>query len=385
MSRFHRKAFRATILLACFRGLSVKNISNSLTYSVASSCVCTSPLAVMIIVGLRDFVKVSISASLKSFLLIICIDAPESTTISRSWGSRVDGAGRHLFSEGEKNVALSCSFNLNTFLASFHTASRAPCSCHSVSSCERSSNFGALGLLWWGSLGANHSQQRILVSNFSVTCNSFREFHSLAWFLQFWDLPENRVRRLHVLKYTTQLSCVRWSTSSRSSFQLMITILVRSPRSVVTFVKADNRLPCSIMQVILLQHGYCTLVSILSGPFTRLFIDLTVRTRALCPQICNHSWSCRTSILEGATFHKMSYCKFLWGNPCKAIETFYHWDSCLWDFGFSTHIVSFWTLPVVFPLPTISKNSLSSLFHLLILDHSVNFIISISGATNPVS
>ena len=32
-------------------------------------------------------------------------------------------------------------------------------------------------------------------------------------------------------------------------------------------------------------------------------------------QTDNHSWSCRTSILEGAIFHKMSYCKFLWGNP----------------------------------------------------------------------
>ena len=92
----------------------VKNISNSLTYTVASSCVCTSPLAVMTIVGLHDFVKVSISALLKSFLLIICIDAPESTTNSRSSGLRLD-AGRHLFSEGEKNVALSCSFNFIHF------------------------------------------------------------------------------------------------------------------------------------------------------------------------------------------------------------------------------------------------------------------------------
>ena len=84
-------------------------------------------------IGLHDFVKVSISASLKSFLLIICIDALESTTSSHSSGSRFD-AGRHLFSKGEKNVALSCSFNFNTFLASFHAASRAPCSCTSVSS-----------------------------------------------------------------------------------------------------------------------------------------------------------------------------------------------------------------------------------------------------------
>ena len=83
---------------------------------------------------LHHFVKVSISVLLKSFLLIMCIDAPESTTNSRSSGLRVDGAGRHLFSEGEKNVALSRSFNADTFLASFHAASRAPCSCHSVSS-----------------------------------------------------------------------------------------------------------------------------------------------------------------------------------------------------------------------------------------------------------
>ena len=83
----------------------VKKKSNSLTYTIASSCVCTSPLAVMTIVGPHDFVKVSISASFKSFSLIICIDAPESTTNSRSSSLRVD-AGKHLFSEGEKNVAL---------------------------------------------------------------------------------------------------------------------------------------------------------------------------------------------------------------------------------------------------------------------------------------
>ena len=144
----------------------VKNISNSLTYTIPSSCVCTSPLAVRTIVGLHDFVKVSISALLKSFLLIMCIDAPESTTNSLSSGFHVD-AGKHLFSEGEKNVALSCSLNLNTFLVSFHAASRAHSSCHSVSSCDRSSNFGALELRSWGSPGQTYPSEgfwsRILV------------------------------------------------------------------------------------------------------------------------------------------------------------------------------------------------------------------------------
>ena len=124
------------------------------------------------------------------------------------------------------------------------------------------------------------------------------------------------------------------------------------------------------------------------------------------PKICNHSWSCRTNILESAIFHKMSCCKFLWGNPCKAIETFYHWDFVLWDSGFSmiccmkefgdgfdgvtfstlidivaeTANVSSTTLSVGLTLPTIFKNYLSTLFCSLILDHDISSINSISGA-----
>ena len=45
------------------------------------------------------------------------------------------------------------SLNLKTLLANLHAASRALCSCHSVSSWDRSSTFGALELRWWGSEG----------------------------------------------------------------------------------------------------------------------------------------------------------------------------------------------------------------------------------------
>ena len=133
----------------------------------------------------------------------MCIDAPESTTNSRSSGLTVD-AGRHLFSEGEKNVALSCSFNLNTFLASFHAASRAPCSCHSVIL-----KFWSVGATLMRFTWANVSERRILVSNFGVTCNSLCECHTLDWLRHVGALPENRLRRRHVLKYTTQLPCIR--------------------------------------------------------------------------------------------------------------------------------------------------------------------------------
>ena len=146
------------------RTFKVKNISNSLTYTVASSCVCTSPLAVMTVVGPHDFVQVSITSEFKSFLLIMCIDAPESTTNSRSSGLRFD-AGRHLFSEGEKNVALSCSFNFNTLLASFHAASRAPCSCHSVP-LETDPQI----LERWGYADEVHLGKSIQAKDFSLEC-----------------------------------------------------------------------------------------------------------------------------------------------------------------------------------------------------------------------
>ena len=49
------------------------------------------------------------------------------------------------------------------------------------------------------------------------------------------------------------------------------------------------------------------------------------------------------------------------------------------DIVTETAIVSFRTLPVGFPLPTISNNSLSTLFCPLILDHGACFIVSVSG------
>ena len=175
---------------------------------------------------------------------------------------------------------------LDTLLASFHAASRAPCSCHSVSSVRPILKFWSVGVTLMRFTWANHSERRILVSNVSVTYNGLCEFHTSDWLLHVGALPENRLRRLHVLKYTTQLSCVRRSTSSRSSFQLMtgVTVDIGCHRSVVTFVTFDNRLPYAFVQIILLQHSHCTFVIIISGPFARLFINLAMRIRALFPK-----------------------------------------------------------------------------------------------------
>ena len=49
----------------CSRGITLTNKSNCLTSNVASSLVCTSPLAVITVVGLLDVLMVSNSAELR--------------------------------------------------------------------------------------------------------------------------------------------------------------------------------------------------------------------------------------------------------------------------------------------------------------------------------
>ena len=74
----------------------------------------------MTVVGLLDVVKVSNSAEFKLFLLILCIDALESTTNSLSSGLIVDGEGKHHFSVGEKNAASRFTSNFRIFFCGGH-------------------------------------------------------------------------------------------------------------------------------------------------------------------------------------------------------------------------------------------------------------------------
>ena len=68
--------------------------SKSWTNTCASSWFCTSPFAIYTTVGVLDLFTVPNSSELDSFLLIMCIDAPESTTNSRSSGLVEVGAGK---------------------------------------------------------------------------------------------------------------------------------------------------------------------------------------------------------------------------------------------------------------------------------------------------
>ena len=95
-----------------------------------------------------------------------------------------------------------------------------------------------------------------------------------------------------------------------------VTLYNGSHRSIVTFVIGSQQVAMfyhashtsSTLLLHFCHYSFCTF-------FTRLFINLTMCIRALFPKSDNHSWSCRTSSLEGATLHRMKKCKFLCGNP----------------------------------------------------------------------
>ena len=119
--RVHRKASPAKELLAYPRGVSLSRFFQFFDIN------CGLFTRLHFSIGCYDYrrttrLRQSIHFSkFKSFLLIMCIDAPESTTNSLSSGLMVD-AGRHQFSEGEKNafyfspLVLGCCWPASTLL-----------------------------------------------------------------------------------------------------------------------------------------------------------------------------------------------------------------------------------------------------------------------------
>ena len=116
------------------RSFTVTNKSKSLTCTVASSFVCASPLAVTTVVGFLEALTVSNSAEFRSFLLNMCVLAPESTTNCLPSGFMGDGSSKLHSLAGEKKVVLSVSLSFKMFLANLHASPRAHRSCLSISS-----------------------------------------------------------------------------------------------------------------------------------------------------------------------------------------------------------------------------------------------------------
>ena len=120
----------------------------------------------MTVVGLLDVVKVSNSAEFKSFLLIMCIDAPEPTTNSLSSGLRVDGASKRQFSEGEKNAVLSFSFNFLRYFWPTSTLLHGPIALAIPSLPETDPQI----LEQWGDADEDHLDKSFQAMDFGLEC-----------------------------------------------------------------------------------------------------------------------------------------------------------------------------------------------------------------------
>ena len=125
--------------------------------------------------------------------------------------------------------------------------------------------FWSIGIRWWGSPG------RIIPSDGFWSRMSARRTtafvhrtHRIGFRMSelFRKIDEERLRRLHILKYATQLWCSWW-------------------------VSNPNRSPCSLMTLILLQQSHCTFVTILCRTFCQAFVHLAVCVGALICQFAS--------------------------------------------------------------------------------------------------
>ena len=258
----------------------------------------------------------------------MCIDAPETTTNSRSSGLRVD-AGRHLFSESEKNVALSLSLAPLIF-----------------------------GFTRWIGFGMS--------------------------------VPFRRIDFGGVMSWNTQPNCRAsddWRLDEFCPNFLSLFLPGFSGRSWHWSVTSPIFLP-----ITLFQYSHCTFV-ILFGPSCRLFINLTMCIRALLTKFAT-----TLCLVEQAFWRVPFFTKWVIASSCEVISLQGHRDilplgllplglrvldafrsfCCMKEFGdgfdwcnFSTLIdyrggncncLLFTHCPLVIPLPTISKNSLYTLF-----------------------
>ena len=183
--------------------------------------------------------------------------------------------------------------------------------------------FGNFGDTLMRSTWANICERLILLSNLSVTCNSFSEFQTLDWFLlHVWALPQDRLRQLHVVRSMIGVQ-VLVSTHDKYHVWHRVSQVFRDFLSRLT--TSCHTLSCKSFSF--------SMPTALSSSF---FLDLL--------HGCSSTWRCayehfsKTATTLGLVeqafwrmppFTEWNWFKFLWSNLCRTIETFYHWDFLL--------------------------------------------------------
>ena len=268
----------------------------------------------------------------------------------------------------------------HTLLASFHAASPAPCSCHSISSSERSSNFGALGLRSWSSPGQIYPNEgfwsRILVWRAMAFVNFTR------WIGLGMSVPFRRIDFGGVMSWNTQPNCRasdhwRFDEFRPNFFHLLSSSpdrsghwSVRSPHPCEAPFFTINTTLLSLFDWDLFVGCSSTWRSANEHFFSKPTTTLGLEERAFWRVPCHFTkWitaSSSKSILAKPSRHSAAgtFSSATSGPrwfslilPHERIRRRIWW----WTFPTLIHIVaetaivSFHTLPVGFPLPTNSK------------------------------
>ena len=177
----------------------------SCTPTCASSSCCTSPFAVITTVGVLALLRVSISSELKSLLLSMCIEAPESITHSLSlleilnWRQCCSGFNRRV----ERGLVRVFE-HLNMFAQSSAALRAHPSSCKVISR-GLTANYGAQGQRSWGSRRWVIPLDGPLLSRIFLWCQVLLETLTARSDPHFPALLWNRFSRLGILRHTTHL------------------------------------------------------------------------------------------------------------------------------------------------------------------------------------
>ena len=161
------------------------------------------------------------------------------------------------------------------YLSNFHTASRAPCSCHSVSSLRPILKFWSIGVMLIRITWTNKSFR---LKDFGLECQ--RDVQRLVW-----------ISHVGLVSACLSSSVRLTTTSAPPCPEIHNPIVVfhdPHPTSpwfnswrVSRFTTYCQVLSCKSC---FFQHGYCTFVMILCGPLTSLFFNLTMCIRTLFPK-----------------------------------------------------------------------------------------------------
>ena len=166
----------------------------------------------------------------------MCIDAPESTTNSLSSGLILDSERRHHFSVGEKNAVFFFSINFQDFLSQLPRCFASPMLLSFCLFLRPILKFWA-NFCWAMDFGLELWQSAVLfwwIEHFGLVSAWLSSSVKYRW----------RLRRLHVLEYTTQIIC-------------------------------------------LFHHSHCTVCAILFRPFAGLLFNPAVCEDAFIPEFAS--------------------------------------------------------------------------------------------------